>query len=75
MSWNKLADKRPLATEVGEWDGKRSDEVIVIDKNNRKYIARMYEGFMDGSEFVNFYNSNDFEIVDVIKWCEIPSEY
>jgi len=75
MIWYKLKEKRPLATKRGEWDGLKSDEVLVQDKNGDYHIAVMYEGFLDGSEFCDFYDTRDYEIDNVVYWSKIDSPY
>ena len=54
MIWNKITEKRPLAYKTGMFDGKKSDKVLVADEFGNYYIAEMYEGFLDGSEFCDF---------------------
>jgi hypothetical protein len=75
MIWNKLTEKRPLAYKTGMYDGKKSDKILVADEFGNYYIAEMYEGFLDGSEFCDFYDQNDFEIKNVEYWTEIESPF
>lgn len=75
MYWNKLEERRPIAYKTGMWDGKKSDKIIVADEYGKYYIAEMYEGFMDGSEFCDFYDYRDFEIKNVEYWAEIDSPF
>ena len=35
----------------------------------------MYEGVLDGSEFCDFYDKNDFEVKNVEYWTEIDSPF
>ena len=72
MSWKKLELEKPIAYENGDWDGKRSDNVLCVDTDGLFHIARMYEGFMDGSEFCDFYDERDFEVDNVVMWMYIP---
>ena len=62
MIWNKLTEKRPLAYITGMFDGKKSDKVLVYDRSRNYHIAEMYEGFLDGSEFCDFYDERDYKI-------------
>ncbi len=71
MDWKKITNETPIVFESGDWDGLRSDFVLVRDIYADYHIARMYEGFMDGSKFENFYDTNDFEIETVVQWCYI----
>lgn len=75
MIWNKLTEKRPLAYKTGMYDGKKSDKFLVADQYGKYSIAEMYEGFMDGSEFCDFYDTNDFEIKNVEYWTNIESPF
>ncbi len=70
--WNYTKDKTPITFETGNWDGKRSDQVLVEDTWGNVHIAVLYEGFMDGSEFKNWCDSRDWEIENVIRWMYIP---
>ena len=71
MIWNKLEDKRPIAYISGDFDGLKSNHVLVMDKEEKYSVAEMYEGFLDGSDFCNFYDVNDFEVKNVEYWTEI----
>lgn len=70
--WTFLKDKEPTGYETGNWDGKKTDTLIVCDKNDRLYIAIAYVGHMDGGAFCDFYTLDDFEINDVVKWMPAP---
>ena len=70
--WNFLANKKPNAFEKGDWDGLRTDPILVQDKDGNSFIAIMYEGFLDGNKFCEFYETTyDFCIANVIKWKKI----
>ena len=43
-----------MAVKSGDWDGLKSDSLIVADKDAKLHIAVMYEGFMDGKSFQKF---------------------
>lgn len=73
MVWYDVKKKKPLATESGCWDGLRSDKILVKTFSGRYYVAVMYEGILDGSEFCEFYDDRDFEIENVKWWAEIDS--
>lgn len=72
MEWKYVDKELPNAYKTGMWDGKKSDEVLAEDKNGKKYIAVLYSGFLDGDDFNDWYNNNDYDIQDVVRWCEIP---
>ena len=73
--WNKIKERKPLAYKTGLFDGKKSDKVLVTEQYGKYHIAEMYEGFLDGSEFCDFYDDRDFEIKDVEYWAEINSPF
>jgi hypothetical protein len=72
MSWKKIEVEKPIAFESGNWDGKRSNFVLTASKDGNYSIARMYEGFMDGSHFCDFYDERDYEVENVEYWMPIP---
>lgn len=71
MVWKSTEFSNPLAWETGNWDGKKSDEVLCEDKKGIRYLATYYEGRLDGSDFKDWYDQNDNEISDVVKYMEI----
>ena len=73
MKWNLLTESQPLATENGNWDGLRSEPVLVADYGGTFYIAVMYEGKMDGNEYRDFFSLDDYEISGITHWMYIPS--
>jgi hypothetical protein len=75
MNWYKLDNKKPIATERGCWDGLKSDKVLVATRGGKMHIAEMYEGFLDASDFCDFYDANDYEIKNVVYWTEIDSPF
>jgi len=73
MKWKYTVDELPIAYQEGEWDGKRSDEVLVEDTEGQKFVAVLYSGFMDGSEFNDWFSNYwDYELVNIVKWIKIP---
>lgn len=71
MKWKNVKDETPNAYKKGHWDGSMSDPVVAMDKNGKFHIAVVYEGYMDGSHFIDFYDDRDFELSDIEYWCEI----
>jgi len=71
MKWIQTKDKNPITYKSGHWDGLMSDEVIAEDKDGKKWIAVLYSGFLDGTEFNDWYNNNDYSIRNIVRWAEI----
>ena len=67
-SWIQSKDKTPLAYQTGGWDGKRSDFVLAKTSYGDILIARVYEGFLDGNNFLDWYDSNDVECTNIQYW-------
>lgn len=70
--WKDIEKEKPIATETGDWDGRKSGRILVIGESNIPEIGTMYEGIMDGNKFCDFYDDNDYEIKGVRLWTEIP---
>jgi len=64
----------PIACESGDWDGKRSEEVVAVDEYGVKHIARVYAGAMGGNDLVDWVDQND-DMIDarIVKWIYIPN--
>ncbi len=72
--WISVDTKLPLCYETGDWDGKRSDLVLIEDIKEKLFIARVYLGFIDGSDFNDWYDNDGFDIkYKVVRWTELPS--
>jgi len=65
-----IEEEKPNCWETGNWDGKRSDPIFVIDKDGRQYAAVCYQGVIDGSEFCDFYDCNDFMSESITHWLK-----
>lgn len=65
----------PNCWEAGEYDGRRSDIVVAQDNTGLLHVARMYRGFMDGSEFKDWYDSDDVDFGNamIVRWKEIDA--
>ena len=73
MEWIYVKNELPLAYETGDWDGKRSEQIIVEDKLGNKYLAHYYEGILDGCEFTDWVDNRDYIIdIEVVRWIKIP---
>lgn len=57
--------------EFGNWDGLRSDFYLLEDSEGFCHVGRCYSGFMDGSEFAYWYDKDDMEIRDVVRFKKI----
>jgi hypothetical protein len=69
--WIPIVDDSPLAYETGEWDGKRSDFVLAKNKWGNVFIARTYEGVIDGNKFCDFAEKDDTILSHIIEWRPI----
>ena len=73
MIWYDVKNRKPLATEIGCWDGLKSDKMLVYTRDGKYFIANMYHVIIDGAETFDFYDERDFEIKNVTYWGEIDS--
>lgn len=73
--WNKTEESLPNAYETGDWDGKRSDQVMIQLKDNIVCIGVLYEGFIDGEEFQDWYSidaeGQEWDRVNPLYWRKI----
>lgn len=70
--WNKFDTIKPIATELGRWDGRKSDVFLGKDYHGTLHLLTMYEGYMDGAYFCDLYDTYDNIIDTIAIWCEIP---
>lgn len=71
--WINPKEQTPLAWEEGNWDGKKSDNVLAITHYGRPFIARVYEGTLDGEKFLDWYDDDDtLHERGVLCWMKIP---
>jgi len=75
MIWKNIEEEKPLAYKTGLYDGKKSDKILVCDDYGLYYIAEMYEGFLDGTDFCDFYDIRGMEIKQVCYWTEIDNPF
>lgn len=71
--WNDIKEKKPFCYKSGFWEGNMSDQIILRDKDGKHYIGVCYEGYLDGSEFCDFYDNEDCGLLNITHWSEIPS--
>lgn len=73
MDWLYTSEQLPVTYLTGNWDGKNSDQVLVEDINGKHYVAHLCTGHMDGSDFEDWYDSNDWLItVEIVRFLKIP---
>ncbi len=73
MKWEYIKNGTPTTYESGDWDGLRSDEYVIETDTGNKYIARLYEGYMDGSSFQEWYENAVWGISgEVVRYLKLP---
>ena len=72
--WIDIEKQKPLAWEKGEWDGNRTDFVLIAnDKSDIPIIARAYENTIGATYTLDWYEKNDYEIKgNVTHWKKLP---
>ena len=72
--WKNLNQSRPVCYKNGEWDGLQSDLFVIETSDRSRFLARAYEGVMDGRKFFSIHeDGTDGDLTDVAeKWLEIP---
>lgn len=74
MSWINVKDRKPHCYMTGDWDGKVSDKVLLVDSRQNILIGSLNEGFIDGSSFSEWYDQDDFEVKnEILFWQPLPS--
>ena len=68
LRWIPTIEQTPTATEIGDWDGKRSDFVLAKTKNGSHYILRVYEGFSNGEKWVDLADKSDMIRTGIVEW-------
>lgn len=68
--WIKTEEQLPITYEIGSWDGRRSDEVLIKDENGSFFVGRYYD-FLDG--YTEWYDRDDNTLrYKITEWMEIP---
>lgn len=73
--WHNPENRKPLCYRSGDWDGKRSDNVLVELKDGNYVVAVCYEGIIDSCRFYDWYYGVDeweLEESEVRRWMNIP---
>jgi len=66
-----IEDAHPLCYKTGNYDGKQSDVVLTRDSLGVIRACTCIAGVLDGSKFVDFYTTDDWEVPNVVKWAAI----
>jgi len=70
-SWTKIEVEPPFVYESGDWNGLRSDFVLVKNKHGNVHIARAYIGIVDSGKFCDFVDDNDCVLSHITEWRPI----
>lgn len=71
-NWVSVKDKLPHGVS-GKWDGLKSDPVLCIDTKDNICVAICYTGFIDGSDFCDWYSHPlDYSIDNITHWMQLP---
>jgi len=71
--WISVQDRTPIAYKTGIWDGQKSDLVLTYNAvDDTHCIANLYEGYLDGNHFKDWYHVDDFEIPTPTHWQPLP---
>ena len=70
-AWVKVEENTPICFETGNWDGKRSDIVLVKTREGETLTARLYNGILDGSEFNDWAEARHDYTIEVTEWKPI----
>ncbi len=74
MNWINTKENTPITYKTGDFDGKNSDPVLVVDNDCKISIAYLCEGFMDGSEFSDWYDEKEYLLDKIpIYWMPLPN--
>lgn len=69
--WIHVEEELPLCYESGDWDGLKSDFVLIKDKYNNWTKGILYSGIIDGHNFNDWYSVESFEMPNVTHWRPI----
>lgn len=70
--WNNINKTEPNAWETGDWDGSRTDFLLVLDKKGIAHIARAYQNIYQEESYFEWYDKEEYEVENVNFWMEIP---
>lgn len=63
--WISVNDQTPNCFKSGDWDGLKSEPLLVKDKDGICHIGEMYQGVLDGNKFADFYTLHGYELHDI----------
>ena len=66
--WIPIEEELPVCCESGNWDGLRSDYVLIKHSDGEWRKAILYSGIMDGSEYNDWYSEDGYELGNIIEW-------
>lgn len=72
-TWILLDEENPLAWEKGEWDGNRTDFVLVATDKGKIEIARAYENIIGAIYSLDWYDKNGYDVKGTVThWQKLP---
>ena len=73
--WFDIEKHKPLAWETGEWDGSRTDFMLVFTNKNEIFKARAYENIIGATNSLDWYDERDNDIKGIVThWQKLPFE-
>lgn len=74
MVWTKVSDNAPTTYMTGDFDGKKSDDVLVVMPDGSIKIAALYAGTMDGHDFMEWTDDRLYIMDETpVYWMKIPN--
>ena len=73
MNWINIKDHTPIGVDRGDWDGLRTEWLLVQNRKEEYHVARAYVGTMDGAEFCYFTDNLGYEVENVMFWTLIDN--
>lgn len=66
-TWIDLSKTYPLAYLSGDWDGLKSEPVLIKTKSKKIHLVVLYQGVIDGEAYSVFYDLNyDHQITEEV---------
>lgn len=66
-TWTNLSEAHPMVYLSGDWDGLKSDPVLIKTKSKKMHLVVLYQGVIDGTAFSVFYDLNyDHQITEEV---------
>ncbi len=70
--WKRVDINTPHCYLTGDWDGKKSDDLFILDDKLEVHVGTCYSVNSGDTTFIDFIDKNGYEIYNVIKFAEIP---